>query len=99
MSNARSPREVCSTTIGIRGISTLLAAGGPQLRLLLRSLLLGRPDLLARLCDLGVDRLHLGGDPVERALEAEIVADAVGAARCDELLDVLVGLAALAQVA
>src|SRR5581483_5959509 len=77
MSKARSPREVCSITIGIRGMSSLLAAGGPEL--------------------LRLRRLLLGGDAVEGLPEAEVGADAVGAAGGEELVDVLVGLALLAQ--
>src|SRR3954466_14803713 len=101
MSNARSPREVCSTTIGIRGIGALLlplAAGGPDLRLLRRLALLRRPDRLARLRELRRDRLHLGRDPVERLLHPQVLADAIGAALLDELLDVLVALALLAEL-
>src|SRR5581483_9197877 len=100
MSNARSPREVCSTTIGIKGISALLAAGCPQLLRLRRLFLflLGRPDALARLRALGCDRLHLGRDPVERLPHAQVGADALGAAALEELVDVLVGLPLLPQL-
>src|SRR4051812_2816499 len=100
MSNARSPRDVCSTTIGIKGISrSLLVAGGPQFLLRARALFLaGLPDALARLRELLRDRRHLGGDPVDRFLEPQIGADAVGAARLHELLDVLVALTVVAQV-
>src|SRR5215210_2802294 len=95
MSNARSPREVCSTTIGINGlISPLLPTGGPKLRCGRRPFLpVRRPDALARLMELGRDRPHLGRDAVECLLHAEILADAVGAAGLDELVDVRVGLA------
>ena len=44
------------------------------------------------------DRRHLGGDPIDRPPEPEVRADAVGAARGHELLDVLVALALLLQV-
>src|SRR5689334_25189594 len=98
MSKARSPRDVCSTTMGISGISSLLATWGPKFRGLGRLLLLRRPDALARLVQLGRDRLHLGRDAVECLLHAQVVADAVGAALGDELLDVLVGLARRAQL-
>src|SRR6476646_8850736 len=98
MSKARSPRDVCSTTMGISGISSLLATWGPKFRGLGRLLLLGRPDTLARLVQLGRDRLHLGRDAVERLLHAQVVADTVGAALGDERLDVLVRLTGLAQL-
>src|SRR5436189_1495084 len=75
MSNARSPREVCSTTIGTRGLiwrgvyrSPLPVPGRPKAGpLALGSLLLlGRPQPLAGLCLLERDRLrrprdHVGG--------------------------------------
>src|SRR5579884_2180232 len=100
MSKARSPREVCSTTIGISGIrSAPLRAGGPEFRGFRRLLLLRRPDALARLVQVGCDRLRLGGDAVERLLAAQVVAERVCSALCDEALDVLVGFAGLAQVA
>src|SRR6266542_1738524 len=97
MSNARSPREVCSTTFGIFGLigfSLLLGAGGPQLRFLhlLLLFLLRSPNRLACFCLLRRDRLHVGGDPVDRLLEAKIRADPVCAAARDEFLDVLVAL-------
>src|SRR5919201_6136838 len=100
MSNARSPREVCSTTIGINGLicSSLLAAGCPQRRRSGRTLLLRRPDSLARGSEVGRDRLDLGDHPVERLLHAQVVAHAVGAALRDELLDVLFALARVAQL-
>src|ERR1051326_1664748 len=95
MSNARSPRDVCSTTIGIRGISSLLAAGGPHLlrsaRLFL--FLVGSPELLARCCLLGRDPLHLGDDAGERLLYAQVRTHALGAAALEEVVDVLVDLA------
>src|SRR3954447_186781 len=100
MSNARSPRDVCSTTIGIKGISrSLLVAGGPQF--LLRAgafFLAGRPDGLACLRELLRDRRHLGRNAIDRFLQPQIRADAVGAARLHELLDVLVALAVVPQV-
>src|SRR6185437_16241101 len=100
MSNARSPREVCSTTMGTNGLidSSLLAAWGPQFRAGRGLLLLRRPDALARLVQVGRDRLDLGRDAVEGLLEAEVVADPVGAALLDELLDVGLVLAGVAQL-
>src|ERR1700709_2337707 len=84
MSNARSPRDVCSTTIGTNGLidSPPLPSAG----------LTGRPDrglrdrrlgllFLSRLPQLLSCCLLRGGDrrrdlasPVERALEPELVA-------------------------
>src|SRR3954452_3691250 len=96
MSNARSPRDVCSTTIGTNGLidSPPLPSAG----------LTGRPD--RGLCDrrlglLVVSRfpqlltccLLLCGDrrgdlasPVERALEPELVARRLLRPRCQDLL-------------
>src|SRR5438105_9855900 len=96
MSNERSPREVCSITIGIRGLISgwLLAAGGPQFRFGRWFFLVGRPDLLARGVLLGRDRLHLGGEPVERALEPQVLAQLVDSGLHDLLdrrVDVLAG--------
>src|SRR6266853_3830572 len=103
MSNARSPREVCSTTIGIFGLigfSLLLGAVGPQLRLLrfLLQFLLRGPDRLTRFCLLRRDRLDVVGDPVDRLLEAQIGADAVCTAARDELLDVLLAFILLPEL-
>src|SRR6266480_2909144 len=68
MSNERSPRDVCSITIGMSGlIWLLLASGGPQFRLCLGLFLVGRPDRLAGGRLLGRNPLDLRGDPVERA--------------------------------
>src|SRR3954464_9498645 len=98
MSKARSPRDVCSTTMGISGISSLLATWGPKFWGLGRLLLLRRPDALTRLVQLGRDRLHLGGDAVECLLHAQVFAHPVGAAFRDEGLDVLVRLTGRAQL-
>src|SRR4051812_29447335 len=114
MSKARSPREVCSTTIGMFGLMSApsgdvsvlgagrsrLAAGGPQrLRLVAGGLVLvRRPDRLARLCKLRCDRLHLGRDAIDGLLHAEVEAHAVCAARLDECLDVVLVLALLAEL-
>ena len=53
MSNERSPRDVCSITMGSAGSSGLLAAGCPQFRLAGGLFLVGRPDRLARRRGLG----------------------------------------------
>src|SRR5256885_10639977 len=72
MSNERSPREVCSMTIGISGlIGLLLASGGPQFRLCLGLFLVGGPDCLARGRLLGRNPLDVGCDPVERVRETQ----------------------------
>src|SRR4051794_39461540 len=106
MSKARSPREVCSTTIGIRGLmSLLLARRGPKLLLGRGAFLVRRPDALTRgllLRALGRlllrDRRHLGRDPVERLAHPDAVADAVGAALGEERVHVLLALARLEQL-
>src|SRR3954452_7062011 len=83
MSKARSPRDVCSTTIGTRGLIRCdsLAAGCPDLLVAGRSflllLLLRRPKLLARLRELGLDARHLPGDVVERLAQAQVLLEAV----------------------
>src|SRR5918911_4512342 len=93
MSNDRSPREVCSITIGINGLIELLLAGrGPQSCLCLVSFLLGGPELLARGRELDGDPLHLGGDAVEGAGEAKRLALLLPAARLAELRDRLIGV-------
>src|SRR5919201_2037698 len=101
MSNARSPREVCSITIGINGLMAvtpqaespwLLPAGGPQFRLGLGGFLVGGPDLLARAGGLARDALHLGRDPVERLPQPQVAAQRFVAAAGEHLLDGLVGI-------
>src|SRR5919199_2510638 len=93
MSNERSPREVCSITIGINGLIELLLAGrGPQSCLCLLSFLLRGPELLARGREVGGDPLHLGRDAVERAREAKRLALLIPAARLAELRNRLVGV-------
>src|SRR5690349_23597903 len=81
MSKERSPLDVCSITIGISGLTCaprvvrLARAGGPDRRrlgALLRSFLLGRPQLLLRVRLLGRDRLGVLGDDVERLLRRQI---------------------------
>src|ERR671925_841658 len=85
MSNARSPREVCSTTIGTRGlIERAVYKGGSAYRPLLRRpearscallpLLLGSPELLARDRLLPGDRLGRLGDQVDRLAQAQVLA-------------------------
>src|SRR5262249_11847095 len=90
MSKARSPREVCSTTIGTRGLMArdsieagrrtceragLVVAGRPELCLfLLALLLLGSPDLLPRLGLLEGNRLRRLGDDVDRLAHDDVLA-------------------------
>ena len=100
MSNARSPREVCSTTIGISGISST-SPYVPGVHSFAGSAGCSCPgvQMLSRAsCKFRCDRLHFGGDAVERPLQPQVVANAVGAALGDELLDLLLGLAAGAQL-
>src|SRR5437867_2589944 len=94
MSNERSPREVCSITIGINGLISgwLLAAGGPQFRLLCLFFLVGCPNSFADRRLLGRDALDLGGDAVEGAGEPHALAFGVVGARGARLLDDLVAL-------
>ena len=76
MSNARSPREVCSITIGINGlISRLLASGGPQLRLGSGRSFFRRPQLLAGAGELERDPLDLGDDQVQRLAHPQVLAE------------------------
>src|SRR5262245_57692098 len=105
MSKARSPREVCSTTIGINGlICSLLASGGPQ-RLSGRALLVWRPDALT--CGVALralrgflrrDRGHLGCNAIERLSHPDALADAVRPAVGEERIDVLRVLAGLDEL-
>src|ERR671936_1866017 len=93
MSNERSPREVCSITIGINGlICLLLAAGGPQFRLCLGFFLVGGPDALARLGLLGRNALDLGRDPVEGTRQTHVLALPLVHTCLARLLDHLLGL-------
>src|SRR5581483_3553966 len=99
MSNARSPREVCSITIGINGLIGVAPpslSGCPDFRLG-RLLLLRRPKLLARTGELDGDPLHLGGDPIERATHAQVLADPVDGVALEDRLHGLFLLALLAQ--
>src|SRR4051812_38765292 len=100
MSKARSPRDVCSTTIGTNGLIALLTSRCPEFRLAGRSLLLllllRRPQLLARLGELGVDPLHLTGDAVERLAQAQVLLQALEClGRREHALDGVAGLALL----
>src|SRR5215213_4888590 len=98
MSNDRSPRDVCSITIGMRGLMSgwLLAAGGPQFRLGLLLFLFGCPDSLARLRLLQRNPLDLGRHAVEGLGEAQVLAlglvDAAGARLLDHFLRLLEAL-------
>src|SRR6476660_5330806 len=96
MSNARSPRDVCSTTIGTNGL-----IGSPPLP---SAGLTGRPDrglrdrrlgllVVSRLPQLLACCLLLGGDrrrdltsPIERALEPQLVARRLLRPRGQDLL-------------
>src|SRR5262245_26752122 len=81
MSNARSPRDVCSITIGISGLifapssSGLLATGRPYLHAATALLLLGCPEFLTRVRKLDRDALDAAPDLAERLAEAEIAAE------------------------
>src|SRR5919204_5367926 len=106
MSNERSPREVCSITIGISGLiraplnisrvdwssQRLLATGGPQFRLGLGSFLVRSPDRFARLFLLERDALDVGGDPVERGGEAQALTLRLVGSAGTELLDGSIGV-------
>src|SRR5471032_2708098 len=101
MSKARSPREVCSTTIGINGLISalllrfrLLASGGPQCCLFRSPILLGCPDTLSCRFLLGPvrslldgNRPDLGRDSVNCSFHSNCVAHTVGAAVGEEILD------------
>src|SRR6185312_3015666 len=93
MSNERSPREVCSITIGIKGLISgwLLAAGGPQFRLLGWVFLVWRPDRVACGSLLGRDALDFVDDAVESAGQPHVLALGVVRAGGASLLDDLVG--------
>src|ERR671911_2927753 len=74
MSKARSPRDVCSTTIGINGLiaSRLLAAWGPDFHSRSTFLLLRSPKLLSCFRQFDGDPLHSGDDLVERLAEPKV---------------------------
>src|SRR5262249_39937575 len=99
MSNARSPREVCSITMGINGLIRFRPpslSGGPDFRLD-RLLLLGRPELLASAGELDRNPLHVRGDPVECAAQAQILANVLEPLGCEHLGDRVLVLSLLAQ--
>src|SRR6266540_1854914 len=94
MSNERSPRDVCSITIGINGLMSgwLLAAGGPQFRLGRRFFLVRGPDPLTRFGLLGRNALHVGDHAVESTREPHALTLGLVGARGMRLLEHLVGL-------
>src|SRR5919198_4148975 len=95
MSNERSPREVCSITIGMRGLMSgwvSLAAGGPQFRLGLWFFLVGCPDSLACLGLLGRNALDLLRDSVERTRHAHRFALGLERAGLPRLLEHCIGV-------
>src|SRR5919204_3558376 len=108
MSNARSPREVCSTTIGTRGLIGRSVYKGrsarrsslrrPEARPLALPLLLpGSPELLARDRLLLGDRLRRFRDQVDRLAQAQVLAkDRVAPAAAQALEQPFRGLLALA---
>src|SRR6476469_6961216 len=83
MSNERSPREVCSITMGINGLMSgwLLATGGPQFRLGGWLFLVGCPDGFAGGGLLGRGPVALLGDRVRRAGQQHGIAPRVRRAR------------------
>src|ERR1700675_388512 len=96
MSNARSPRDVCSTTIGTNGLidaPPLPSAGltgrpdrglrGRRVGLLVVTRC---PQLLSCCLLLGRDRRRNLTGPVERALEPELLARRLLRPRCQDLL-------------
>src|SRR3954447_4185748 len=100
MSKARSPREVCSTTIGTSGLieraslATGLVARSPDLPGALFLLLLGRPELLA--CRGLVSRDWRGAvdEQVDRLAHRDVLTQrlvgALGACALERALDLLV---------
>src|SRR3954454_4828691 len=100
MSNDRSPRDVCSITIGINGLIQVppLASGGPQFRVGLGLFLVGCPDCLTCCRLLRRDALDLGRDAIERTGEPHRLALRGVRAGLASLLDDLVAfLEALAE--
>src|SRR4029079_6143496 len=96
MSNARSPREVCSITIGINGLMSLLASGGPDFLFGSGRSFVRGPQLVARLLEVERDPLHLGDDEVESLAHPQVVPQELVASvledLLDDLLDVLLAL-------
>src|SRR5256886_3900483 len=94
MSNERSPREVCSITMGINGLMSgwLLATGGPQFRLGCWLFLVRGPDGFTGRGLLGRDAVDLVDDTVEGAREPHALPLRVVGTRAARLLDDLVRL-------
>src|SRR5688572_8882641 len=106
MSKARSPREVCSTTIGTSGLigraslatrtrRPASGARGPDLRgALLVLLLVGRPELLARRGLLDRDRRGVLDEQVDRLAHRDVLPQrlvgALGAGALHRTLELLV---------
>src|SRR5688500_15645422 len=74
MSKARSPRDVCSTTIGISGLMLLrlLAAWGPNFHSRSTFLLLRSPKLLSGFRQVDGDSPHPRHHLVERLAHAKV---------------------------
>src|SRR5215218_2635557 len=87
MSKARSPRDVCSITIGIRGLIHSPRAGGPQFRIARGLLLLGCPELVACMRELRRDASDLSRDAVEGAPEAKVFPELLEASRALQGVD------------
>src|SRR5918995_4745380 len=96
MSNARSPRDVCSTTIGISGLiaSRLLAAWGPDFHSRTTFLLLRSPKLLSGFRQVDGDSLHSGHHLVKRLAEPEVSANLLEIPALPQALRNLVGVLA-----
>src|SRR6478609_8182190 len=105
MSKARSPREVCSTTMGTRGLigaPCVQVSGGAsagiarsperRLRLALVSLLLGCPDPLSGFGQLGCDGGRELDGTIERELEAQVLARIFLGGRAQHLLQDLIDI-------
>jgi len=96
MSNARSPREVCSITIGINGLMWQAPCfRGSRVSFPRRPLLFGRPQLLAGAGELDRDSLHVGCNPVHRFAHAQVFAQELVPAACKHAVDDLLGVVAL----
>src|SRR5581483_5437873 len=115
MSKARSPRDVCSITIGMSGLSCGAGPGRPKShpahgwrlsRTVMRpppprpvSTTSRRPaaspsraSTASRAREVGRDTLHLGGEPVERGAQPEVLPELLAPAVVHHLLDDLVGI-------
>src|SRR4029078_3392289 len=109
MSNARSPREVCSITIGINGLMQAPCFRGSTASSLERPLLFrastasrapgraraesARPR--ARVGELWRNPLDLGDDEIQRLAHPQVFAEELVASAREQLLDDLVRLVAL----